>query len=198
MNVSKLSTTRQVDVAAVPKFNIFNFERHFQTQHIVRKRKPFVDITNHGTETPSKLAKNLFVNSKSQSPPMTSTSKQSVASHTQYDIQLEAEVIKQQETIHQLNQENILLRHKVMDVRGTVRVFCRIKPDMGLDCFQWNRSRDGTVLKLGADRFPLDYIFEPNAKNTKVFEYVKPLIKSAVEGFNVSIIAYGASGNHLT
>lgn len=41
----------------------------------------------------------------------------------------------------------ILLRHKVMDVRSTVRAFGRIKPScQSSELFQWNRSNDGTVL----------------------------------------------------
>lgn len=201
-NVSKLSTIGQKDLTAAPKFNTFNFERHFQTQHVNKKRKPLDDITNRTDETPSKCTKDTFErNAPPQGPPMTSTSTHASVAVTADLIKverLENEMIKQQTTIRHLQSENILLRHKMMDFRGTIRTFCRIKPDMGLDCFQWERSIDGNILKMDTtDRFKLDYIFTPNENNTDVFENIKPMIYSAAEGFNVSIIAYGASGTEF-
>lgn len=44
------------------------------------------------------------------------------------------------------------------------------------------------------DRIYMDYIFEPSQKNDDVFEFIKPIFKSAIEGINVCCIAYGASG----
>lgn len=41
---SKLSTVKQLNGST--KFNSYNFERHFLSQHVTRKRKPFDDITN--------------------------------------------------------------------------------------------------------------------------------------------------------
>lgn len=46
-----------------------------------------------------------------------------------------------------LQQENILLRHKIMDVRSTVRAIGRIKPSMEPETFQWERSKDATTVK---------------------------------------------------
>lgn len=43
-NVSKLSTTKQTNGSL--KFNPYNFERHFVSQHVTRKCKPLDDITN--------------------------------------------------------------------------------------------------------------------------------------------------------
>lgn len=45
-----------------------------------------------------------------------------------------------------LQQMNILLRHKVMDVRSTVRAIGRIKPSTEPGCFRWDRSEDGTIV----------------------------------------------------
>lgn len=190
VHVSKLSTTRQTELSAAPKFNTFNFERHFQTQHVNKKRKPFDNITNHLDETPAKL-----INLKGPAEPaMASTSLQN-SDGDSYVKNMEDKMLKQQKTICQLEIENIVLRHKLMDIRGKIRAFCRIKPNMGTNCFQWERNEDGTILKLDSnDQFALDYIFAPSAKNTDVFDYCKPLITSAADGFNVSIIAYGASG----
>lgn len=39
-----------------------------------------------------------------------------------------------------------------------------------------------------------DYIFGPDEDNGNVFAHLIPLFESAIERFNVCIIAYGASG----
>lgn len=45
-HVSKLGVLKQSNELALTKFNAFNFERHFQSQHMNKKRKVFDDITN--------------------------------------------------------------------------------------------------------------------------------------------------------
>lgn len=51
--------------------------------------------------------------------------------------------------VHYCREENILLRHKIMDIRETVRTFARIKPLMGPNDFAWQRSVDGTIVTMG-------------------------------------------------
>lgn len=43
-------------------------------------------------------------------------------------------------------------------------------------------------------RFNFDYVFKPEENNDDVFSVVKPLFMNAIEGFNVCIIVFGASG----
>lgn len=47
---------------------------------------------------------------------------------------------------------------------------------------------------LASEKYNLDYIIGPDCNNEKMFEMIKPLMVSGLEGYNVSIIAYGASG----
>lgn len=200
-NLSKLSVVRQMDLAAAPKFNTYNFERHFQTQHLNKKRKAFDDLTNHSGETEPKISKSLFETQVLTEPQcvsiITSTPNDS-RQESQCGESTEQKLVTMQQELYQMQEENIVLRHKLMDYRGTIRAFCRIKPDLTGDCFNWQRSKDGTILNLGStDRFVLDYIFGPNHHNRDVFKYIKPMIKSASEGYNVSIIAYGASGTEI-
>lgn len=43
----------------------------------------------------------------------------------------------------------------------------------------------------------MNYIFEPDRNNEEVFEMMKPLLFSAMEGYNICIIAYGGSGESI-
>lgn len=47
-----------------------------------------------------------------------------------------------------LREENICLRHKVLDVSGKIRTICRIKPDTTGDCFDLCYSSDGTNIEI--------------------------------------------------
>lgn len=280
-NVSKLSATKHTDLFAPPKFNPFNFERHFRTKHVGKKRAPFGDISNLASSTPKKSCtsvrsqQHIEVNSlgmntntpsthqvqeicmttatiatsssdatklnelqnkiqeleeenalllQQQNWPQPSTSlvatlenkillheirvkeleNENILLHQQQQQQdqqssshvlgLESEILElkaiiqdlengvdahQQEQeqeqqqassfvlglkneilkygarIRELENENtalqkrqIMLCHKIMDTRGTVRAVCRLKPETGQQCFQWNLNNENTVLKL--------------------------------------------------
>lgn len=173
--VSQLAIMPQLDSAAVPKFNPSNFERHYQTQH-VRKRKALSDLTNGCVELQPTLDKSdsqtpldpkmTKPGASSQTPIEPSRVIGNSTQNTNFDDfnlitstpnkvndslsndELEKQMDYQHSTIRQLEMENIILRHKVMDVRESIRVFCRIKPAVGLDCFKFEQSKDGTLLKL--------------------------------------------------
>lgn len=48
-----------------------------------------------------------------------------------------------------LQEENISLRHRCMNMSGRIRTICRIKPGTSDDCFDWRRSSDGTKIQIG-------------------------------------------------
>lgn len=170
VKVSQLSLIPQVDAQAPPKFNPSNFERHIQTQHI-RKRKPLTDLSNNRNELQANLnksgspisaesgpscskmfrtdAKNSIQRSNENCMDLVSiSSTPRKVNDSLSNTELEDEMMSQHAIIKQLEKENITLRHKVMDTRGTIRVFCRIKPAIELECFKFERSQDGTLLKL--------------------------------------------------
>jgi len=46
--------------------------------------------------------------------------------------------------------------------------------------------------------FTLDRVFGPNAVQEDVYEHVKPLVQSAVDGYNATVFAYGHTGSGKT
>lgn len=98
------------------------------------------------------------------------------------------------------------LHNIVEDMKGKVRVFCRIRPliksetDRGcqivaaqIDEFNLNLETE-----YGPKVFPYDSCFGPASTQDQIFEDSKRLIQSAVDGYNVCIFAYGQTGSGKT
>lgn len=98
------------------------------------------------------------------------------------------------------------LQNSLADIKGKVRVFCRIRPllnwevDKGYEPIL-AQVDDFNVLmetKNGPKVFPYDSCFGPTASQDTVFEDTKKLIQSAIDGYNVCIFAYGQTGSGKT
>lgn len=85
---------------------------------------------------------------------------------------------------------------------GNVKVICRFRPfnrtetEMGTVCPI--KFIDHRTLKIADDSeqyFSLDYIFEPEAHQSDLYEKAAaPLVTQVLEGFNGTIFAYGQTG----
>ncbi|KAH8268498.1 hypothetical protein KR026_007892 [Drosophila bipectinata] len=122
----------------------------------------------------------------------------------------ELETCKEQ--LFQSNMERKELHNTVMDLRGNIRVFCRIRPPLECEenriCCTWTYHDEATVElqsidgqaknKMGQQIFSFDQVFHPNSSQTDIFEMVSPLIQSALDGYNICIFAYGQTGSGKT
>lgn len=90
----------------------------------------------------------------------------------------------------------------IEDMKGAIRVFCRVRP---LSCKERGQGErmvleavDTTTVKVLGSHFLLDAVFVPEAggraTQDDVFEDCRDLIQSAMDGYNVSIFAYGQTG----
>lgn len=206
-HVSKLSLIKQNDLFALPKFNRYNFERHFTGQHLVKKRKPFDDVSNRICEAPEKSRKTstvVFDSDGTQQIQQIYVAQTKIGSQYNLDDEILSQensgnlddeilsqILAQKEKIDKLEAENSVLRqqqqhksstqnlgledenssheieiqtlknrneilqqqlitqhHKYMDLRGTIRTVCRIKPDNGQPCYLWDINDDKNVLQL--------------------------------------------------
>mmetsp|Transcript_18100 Transcript_18100/g.46686 ORF Transcript_18100/g.46686 Transcript_18100/m.46686 type:complete len:723 (+) Transcript_18100:1493-3661(+) len=96
------------------------------------------------------------------------------------------------------------LHNAIEDLKGSIRVFCRIRPLSGKE----RESGDTEVTKKtslmslqvdnpnmdqGVQTFNFDSVFTPGTQE-EVFEDCRDLVQSAVDGYNVTIFAYGQTG----
>lgn len=103
--------------------------------------------------------------------------------------------------------ENRKLYNMVQDLRGNIRVFCRVRPlgatgDGSTGCIE--TGNDGDVAVLGGSKdgkskiFNFDKIFGMNSSQEEVYAETQPLIRSVLDGYNVCIFAYGQTGSGKT
>lgn len=98
------------------------------------------------------------------------------------------------------------LLNSLQDIRGTVRVYCRPKPIEYLPGSVPPKSiltiPTHDILVLNEDTSPMsfqyDRIFSPGASQCEVFSELEEPLISSLDGFNVTLLAYGQSGSGKT
>ncbi|ESP03749.1 hypothetical protein LOTGIDRAFT_136951 [Lottia gigantea] len=133
---------------------------------------------------------------------------------------VKTEAVRAIEDINQKNQELVCKYHKEMklrkkyhnelvELRGNIRVFCRVRPCIKEDGFTnpsqiivtYDPFDDGLLFianKTRSQVFELDKVFDEKVSQIEVFEEVRSLVTSCVDGYNVCIFAYGQTGSGKT
>jgi kinesin family protein C2/C3 len=107
-----------------------------------------------------------------------------------------------------LKEENRQLYNQVQDLRGSIRVFCRVRPqgatgDFSQSVLEVSQDEDGALAAYSAKHnkwheYKFDKIFDQNSRQDEIYQETKPLVRSVLDGFNVCIFAYGQTGSGKT
>jgi hypothetical protein len=112
---------------------------------------------------------------------------------------------KEQELKDSIRQRK-LLHNQLEDLKGKIRVFCRVRPlsksELDRGCINITTIVDEFTItcesKNGVKPFVYDSVFGPNSTQDDVFEDTKRVVQSAVDGYNVCVFAYGQTGSGKT
>ncbi|KAI5065320.1 hypothetical protein GOP47_0020015 [Adiantum capillus-veneris] len=119
-------------------------------------------------------------------------------------------LVQAAEEYHKVAAENRELYNQVQDLKGNIRVYCRVRPFLrGQNVTQTTVDYIGekgsitiaNPTKQGKEHrklFNFNKVFGPSASQEEVFLDTQPLIRSVLDGFNVCIFAYGQTGSGKT
>ncbi|VFQ83524.1 unnamed protein product [Cuscuta campestris] len=106
-------------------------------------------------------------------------------------------------------EENRKLYNQVQDLKGSIRVYCRVRPFLPGQPNRFStidHVEEGSITiitpskygKEGKKTFTFNRCFGPSATQEEVFTDTQPLIRSVLDGYNVCIFAYGQTGSGKT
>ncbi|XP_053737445.1 kinesin-like protein KIF25 [Synchiropus splendidus] len=107
------------------------------------------------------------------------------------------------------------LHNTVVELRGNIRVHCRVRPVLPFDHVQAGAGASEEVIHAVSDDtllvnplkagplgqtklFEFERVHGPDDSQELVFEEVRPLLTSLLDGYNVCIMAYGQTGSGKT
>ncbi|KAG5843034.1 hypothetical protein ANANG_G00184210 [Anguilla anguilla] len=130
---------------------------------------------------------------------------------------LQEKVAAQSEEIHAGEMQRRQLHNTIQELKGNIRVFCRVRPLLTGGQARINHiefpANDYKAIKLGKTEeshtgrsedtqksysFSFDRVFGPAASQREVFEEISLLVQSALDGYNVCCFAYGQTGSGKT
>lgn len=108
---------------------------------------------------------------------------------------LEGNVSELCDKIHSLELVRRQLHDRIEDIKGQLRVYLRVKPNMKNlpQIMKKNQIQENSVCADGK-KFNFDRVYGPDASQSTIFEDLSPLVQSVFDGRNVCVFAYGQTG----
>ncbi|KAK4491801.1 hypothetical protein RD792_002577 [Penstemon davidsonii] len=111
---------------------------------------------------------------------------------------------------HKVLEENRALYNQVQDLKGTIRVYCRVRPFLsgqsnGQSTVDYI-GENGDIMIVNPQKqgkgarkvFSFNKVFGTNVTQQQIYSDTQPLVRSVLDGYNVCIFAYGQTGSGKT
>ncbi|KAK6934651.1 Calponin homology domain, partial [Dillenia turbinata] len=107
-------------------------------------------------------------------------------------------------------EENRQLYNQIQDLKGTIRVYCRVRPFLSGESDKQSTvdyiGENGNIMIVNPNKqgkearrvFSFNKVFGMNVTQQQIYADTQPLIRSVLDGFNVCIFAYGQTGSGKT
>ncbi|EGW32777.1 uncharacterized protein SPAPADRAFT_136354 [Spathaspora passalidarum NRRL Y-27907] len=124
--------------------------------------------------------------------------------------QIQSELIHINQNLLDHEQIRRKLHAKLQDLKGNIRVFCRIRPllpgqspasiTVPDDELDEDAKQEIIVARQSSDKlkFSFDKVFPTTSDNTVIFEEISQLIQCSLDGSKVCVFAYGQTGSGKT
>lgn len=114
---------------------------------------------------------------------------------------LESEIAKLNDLLMALELKRRELHNELQEIRGNIRVFCRVRPQDGAQ-FKYSvrpAYEEGSEMLAITDgvknvEYSFDRVFMPEAQNLEIFDEIWQLVQLLMDGYNVCVFAYGQTG----
>jgi len=123
------------------------------------------------------------------------------AFETAVQEQVDAAIKASYKAVARLEATNRALNDEIIDMKGRVRVLCRLRPAAAGCASVAVTPHPKHAAKIQADdqtgtmaTFEFDAVCGPEASQHDVFQHVKPVIESCLNGNNICLFAYGQTG----
>eukprot|EP00850_Spirogloea_muscicola_P010111 SM000058S18541 [mRNA] locus=s58:459079:467744:- [translate_table: standard] len=112
-----------------------------------------------------------------------------------------------EENLCEAHAQNRLLYNQIQDLKGSIRVYCRIRPPQLSSTQVIHIMEDNETVSIRnptlearppSKEFHFDGILGPSSCQDDVYIKVKPVLRSVLDGYNVCVIAYGQTGSGKT
>jgi kinesin family protein C2/C3 len=129
---------------------------------------------------------------------------------------MEVILTQKEQRINQMNVKMRKLHNEIQDLKGNIRVLCRVRPlsdaeDRRMETYAVTFPEDDIVCLQTAGRegasgsgrteekpFQYNRVFPPAYDQQQVFAEAEPLVTSVMDGYNVCMFAYGQTGSGKT
>jgi kinesin family member C2/C3 len=121
-------------------------------------------------------------------------------------IETESKALAQndQAEYRKLERKRREIYNEIQELKGNLRVYCRIKPRMPNEGGACVTVVDDMTVRItdqqmeSSQEHEFDFVIGESASQEEIFEEVRPLATSVLDGFNVCIFAYGQTGSGKT